>query len=275
MKEYLTDLSHLDHIVAAYAIPFAWKVLGAIAVWVIGGFLVRGLQRLLHLALEKRHVDPTLVRYADSTMGVLLKGLLFLMILSVFGIETTSFSAILAAAGVAIGVAWSGLLSNFAAGVFLILFRPFRVGDSISAAGVTGVVREVGLFATTIDNGDNLRIFVGNNKLFSDNILNYSSNRHRMISFRVQIASQINPEATIVALRAPLERLPGIDRGIPVSGDIAEITPWVTTLVFKVACSHADAGAVTNEGYRQLHAAIREQKLPLPALGDPRLLPTS
>lgn len=275
MKEYLNDLNRVDHFVSAYAIPFGWKVLGAIAVWVIGGFIVRGMQRIFHLALEKRHVDPTLVRYADSTMGVLLKGLLFLMILGVFGIETTSFSAILAAAGVAIGVAWSGLLSNFAAGVFLILFRPFRVGDSISAAGVTGVVREVGLFATTIDNGDNLRIFVGNNKLFSDNILNYSTNRHRILSFRVQVASQINPDATLAALRSQLETIPGLTPGIPVSAEIAEINPWVTTLIFKVATANADAGAVTNEGYRRLHVAIRDQKLPLPALGDPRLLPTS
>lgn len=276
MKEYIPQLGHFDHFLNTYALPFAWKVLGAIAVWVIGGMLVRGLQRLFHVALEKRHVDPTLVRYADSTLGVLLKGLLFLMILGVFGIETTSFSAILAAAGVAIGVAWSGLLSNFAAGVFLVLFRPFRVGDIISAGGVTGVVREIGLFATSIDSGDNFRVFVPNNKLFSDNITNHTTNAHRMVVFRIQIASHADPEAALAALRAPLEAIPKIDCLVPVTGEIVEIGPWVTTLQFKVACHHTDAGGVTAEGYRRLHETLRKLKLPTPAYSDPRLVaPTS
>jgi small conductance mechanosensitive channel len=92
----------------------------------------------------------------------------------VCGIETTSFAALLAAAGIAIGAAWSGLLANFAAGAFLIILRPFKVGDFISGAGITGTVKEIGLFATTIDQPDNVRTTIGNNKLFSDNIVNYT-----------------------------------------------------------------------------------------------------
>ena len=84
-------------------------------------------------------------------------------ILSYFGVQTNSFSALLAAVGIAIGAAWSGLLSNFAAGVFLIFLRPFRVGDLVTAGGITGIVEEIGMFTTTINTADNVKTFVGNN----------------------------------------------------------------------------------------------------------------
>jgi small conductance mechanosensitive channel len=133
MKEYVTSLTQVDQLLTRFVFPFAWKMLGAFAVWFIGGFFVRAVQKLLTRTLHRRQIDPTLIYYANSTLGLILKGLLILSILGIFGIETTSFSALLAAAGVAIGVAWSGLLANFAAGVFLVILRPFKVGDTILA----------------------------------------------------------------------------------------------------------------------------------------------
>ena len=143
MKEYLNDFTRFEFILNHYLAPFALRVIGAFALWIASGFVIRWTKRLLRKALEVRKVDPTLIIYASQTLGVALRALTVVAILNLFGIETTSFSAILAAAGVAIGVAWSGLLSNFAAGIFLILFRPFKSGDSITAGGVTGVVREI------------------------------------------------------------------------------------------------------------------------------------
>lgn len=273
MKDYINDTVRLEHLFAQYALPFALKILGAFAVWIIGGLIVKALRRLLGIALEKRHVDSTLVRYADSTLGLILKGLLFLMILSIFGIETTSFSAMLAAAGVAIGVAWSGLLSNFAAGVFLILFRPFRVGDVIAAAGVTGVVREIGLFATQIDTGENLRLFVGNNKLFSDNICNYTANSYRQVVIKIQISSQVDPEQALSELKHPLETIPNIESKYGVAAEITDFNPWVTTLQFKISCHHTSCSGVTAEAYRRLHQSIQAKNYPLPKAGEPRLNP--
>ena len=197
MNDYIHKLENIDDLIKHYALPFAFKVIGAIAVWIIGGILIRLVQRLIRTALHKRFVDKTLVNYANATSSFLLKAFLILSILGIFGIETTSFSALLAATGVAIGMAWSGLLSNFAAGVFLIVLRPFKVGDVITAAGINGTVREIGLFATTIDNGDNLRIFVGTNKIFSDNIQNYSTNAHRVLSFRIQLSGNVVPAEAI------------------------------------------------------------------------------
>jgi small conductance mechanosensitive channel len=260
----MESLKQAEVLLQQYIYPLAWKVLGAIAVWIIGGLVVKSVQRLLDATLARRKVDPTLIYYAHNTLGVSLKALLFLAILNIFGIETTSFSAILAAAGVAIGVAWSGLLSNFAAGIFLILLRPFRVGDVITAAGVTGVVREIGLFATTIDNGENLRMFVGNNKLFSDNICNYTTNSFRVAMMRVQVASEINVDEAIEKLSAPLKQIDGISSQQEVSGEVVEVTPNLSTLVFKVPCPPSQHAAVTAEAYRRIQQTIREQKFPMP-----------
>ncbi|MCU1238677.1 MAG: MscS Mechanosensitive ion channel [Candidatus Solibacter sp.] len=131
---------------------------------------------MVQKGLARQRLEPTLLRFTGNTIPVILNITLVIAILGYFGVQTTSFAALLAGAGLAIGTAWRGLLANFAAGIFLVVLRPFKVGDFISAAGITGTVEEVGLFVTTIDTPDNLRTFVGNNKLFSDNIQNYSAN---------------------------------------------------------------------------------------------------
>ena len=257
-----THVAKFDHILTTLIIPFAWKILGAFAVWILGGICIRTLQRILRSALNKRTVDPTLTTYASKTMGVALKILLVVAILGIFGIETTSFSAILAAAGVAIGIAWSGLLSNFAAGVFLILLRPFKVGDAISAAGVTGTVREIGLFATTIDTGDNLRIFVGNNKLFSDNILNYSSNAYRIATFKIQLSSEVNPSEALERFKSTLVLVPGVNPTPEVGGDIAELNTQGTLIQMRAACAQSDYPQVIAEGYKAIHETLRIANYP-------------
>ena len=152
-----------------------------------GRTVISGFQRVLHLALQKRKLDATLIRYVESLFSGILTILLLLGLLGLMGVETTSFAALLAAAGIAIGSAWSGLLSNFAAGIFLLVLRPFRVGDEINAGGVSGIVQEIGLFVTAIDTTDNLRIFVGNGRLFGDNIINYSHHPHRRITVKVPL----------------------------------------------------------------------------------------
>ena len=125
---------------------FGLKILGAIAFWLIGRWLINLAVKLMKKALRGQSVDATLAKYLTSVVSVILQIVLIVAILGFFGIETTSFAALFAAAGIAIGAAWSGLLANFAAGVFLVIFRPFQVGDFITAGGVTGTVEELGLF---------------------------------------------------------------------------------------------------------------------------------
>jgi small conductance mechanosensitive channel len=133
-----------------------------------------------------------------------------LSILSIFGVETASFAGILAAAGIAIGMAWSGLLSNFAAGVFMIVLRPFKVGDMITAGGVTGDVKEVGLFVTVIDTGDSIRNVVGNAKIFADVITNYTANPHRRVDLKAQLHHTVDPFEAAAKLREELPKIPNV-----------------------------------------------------------------
>lgn len=266
MSPAIPDLMQIEVLFKQYLIPFFLKVVGAFLLWFLADLLIRAIKGIFIRTLEKKNVDPTLVNYAKHSLGLALKAVALILILGIFGFETTSFSAILAAAGVAIGVAWSGLLSNFAAGVFLILFRPFKSGDTISAAGVTGVVREIGLFATTIDNGDNLRYFVGNNKLFSENILNYSRNDYRMASFRLQLAHPVDPLDAIEKIRSRLVTIEGTLKVPAPAGEIAEFNPLGTVILLKVAALPKDHVAVLNEGNRRIYEILKTEKYPVPEL---------
>jgi len=209
-------------------------------------------------------VDPTLIHYAKSTLNLVLKALLFLAILEIFGIETTSFSAILAAAGVAIGVAWSGLLSNFAAGVFLIILRPFRVGDSIQAAGITGTVREIGMFATTLDNSNNLRVFVSNNKLFSDNITNYSTNPYRIASFRIQLARGVDPNFAIALFSKEFQKIPSIATTPAVSGEVSEFNTLGVIVTLSVPAHQSVYNDIVARGNELIFKILKTEDFPTP-----------
>jgi small conductance mechanosensitive channel len=186
------------------------KVLGAIIVWVVGRWLISLSMRLLSVALTRQHVDATLIRYLISFLTIALNVVLVVAILGYFGLETTSFAALIAGAGLAIGAAWAGLLSNFAAGAFLLIFRPFKVSDYILAGGVEGTVHEIGLFTTTIHTPDNVVTIVGNAKIFSDNIKNYSANPYRRVELLAQLAHTVDPADAIARLRPVLERIPNV-----------------------------------------------------------------
>jgi small conductance mechanosensitive channel len=161
-------------------------------------------------ALRKQKIDPTLIRYIHSAVAALLNIVLVIGILGFFGVETTSFAALIAAAGVAIGMAWSGLLSNFAGGVFLVILQPFKVGDFVTVAGVTGTVEEIGLFATTLNTPDNVKTIIGNGKIFADTIQNFSANPYRRVELTAQLAHGVDPQAAIALLKPVLAQVPNV-----------------------------------------------------------------
>lgn len=207
--DILPDISAL---VQQYAIPLLWKVTGAIVLWTVGGIVIGVGTSVLRQAMTARGLEHTFATYVYGALSVLLKIALLVAILGIFGVVSTSFAAVLAAAGVAIGMAWSGLLANFAAGIFLVVLRPFKLGDTISTAGVTGDVCEIGIFATTLDTFDGVRVFVGNNKLFSDNIVNYSANPLRRVDLRAQVAHGVNLHELAASLIAHLKQVPNVSQ---------------------------------------------------------------
>lgn len=205
---------------------FGLKVLGAIVAWVVGRWLIGIGVRLIGAAMERgRKIDVTLIRYLKSIISVLLTVVLIMAILDIFGIRTTSFAALLAGAGLAIGAAWSGMLANFAAGIFLQVLRPYRVGDFISAGGVTGTVKELGLFATTILTPDNVTTIVGNNKAFGDNIQNYSTEAFRRVDCVAKVANGVDVNDAMARLRTAVAAIPNVMSSPAPDVEILQFTP--------------------------------------------------
>jgi len=255
----------LGNIINTYLIPLGWKLAGAIALWIVGGWVINLIGNLSNRGMTRQKVEPTLVRYVEATLRVIMRIVLVIVILSVFGIETTSFAALIAAAGVAIGVAWSGLLSNFAAGAFLIILRPFKVGDFISGAGITGTVKEIGLFATTIDQPDNVRTTVGNNKLFSDNIVNYTLNPCRRVDLTAQLAHSVDPKQAIELIRARISQIPNVQKDPAPDVEILEFNAAGTKLVVRPYCHNDHYWQVYFDTNKALAEVGGANNWPIPA----------
>src|SRR4030095_12360492 len=170
------DVNALAQNAITTLIAVAWRVAGAVALWLIGRWLISLALDMLGRAAAQQKLDLTLTRYLQTALKILLNAALIVAILSFFGVETTTFAALLAAGGVAIGVAGGAVLANFAAGAFLVFWRPFKVGDVVTAGGVTGTVDAIGLFGTTINTPDNVSTIIGNNKIFADTIQNSAVN---------------------------------------------------------------------------------------------------
>lgn len=186
------------------------KILAAIAFWVVGRWLIGKVISLMQAAMGRNNVDPTLTKYLGSIIAIALNIALVLGILGYFGIQTTSFAAMLAGAGVAIGAAWSGMLGNFAAGAFMLILRPFKVGDFVSVGGITGTVHELGLFGTTIITPDNVLTLVGNSKVFGDTVMNYSARPSRRVERTAQLAGGVDVVDAQARLKAAVAAIPNV-----------------------------------------------------------------
>jgi len=204
------DMASIQTFVSTTATELAIKVLAAIAFWVIGRRLIGRVISVMQAAMSRNHVDPTLTKYLGSIVAIALNIALVLGILGYFGIQTTSFAAMLAGAGVAIGAAWSGMLGNFAAGAFMLVLRPFKVGDFVSIGGVSGTVHELGLFGTTIVTPDNVMTLIGNGKIFGDTIQNFSVLPVRRVDRTAQLAGSVDPLDAIQRFKAAVAKIPNV-----------------------------------------------------------------
>ena len=164
------------------------KILLAIVVFLVGRWIVRRLNKLLAKILEKRHVEASLSTFVKSLVNITLTLLLIIVVIGVLGIETSSFIALFASAGVAIGMALSGTLQNFAGGVMILLFKPFKVGDTIESQGQSGTVREIQIFNTILATPDNKIIIIPNGGLSTGLMKNYSREATRRVDWEFGIA---------------------------------------------------------------------------------------
>jgi len=172
-------LNQINQIVLEYG-P---KLIGAIAVWIIGGWVIKALTNRFNKMLEKRETDESLKPFLKSLVGSLLKVLLIITVLGMLGVQMTSFIATLGAAGLAVGLALSGTLQNFAGGVMILIFKPFKVGDVIEAQGFLGKVSEIQIFNTILKTPDNKTIIIPNGGLATSSMTNYTTEPTRRVDW--------------------------------------------------------------------------------------------
>ncbi|MCF7794208.1 MAG: mechanosensitive ion channel [Candidatus Cloacimonetes bacterium] len=172
---------------------FGLKFLAALAILIIGRIIVNSIKKLIVKVMDKRHVDPTITTFLSSLIKTVLWVFVILAALAQLGIQTTSFLAVIGAAGLAIGLALQGSLSNFASGFLIILFRPFKVGDAVEAGGVMGMINQINMFNTEFRSFDNKKIIVPNSQIMNGTITNYTAENQRRVdlTFGVGYGSDI------------------------------------------------------------------------------------
>ena len=259
------DVNALIQNASVVLVALAWKVAGAIALWLVGRWLISFALGLVGRALSRQRFDVTLARYMQTTLKILLNVVLIVAMLGFFGVETTSFAALLAAGGVAIGIAWGGLLANFAAGAFLVFLRPFKVGDFVTAAGVTGTVESIGLFGTVINTPDNVHTIVGNNKVFSDNIQNFSTNAYRRVDLTATINNSVDHRDAIRLIRQKVSTIPNVLASPAPDVDVLQFTPAGPLLCVRPYCNNQHYWQVYFDTNRMIREAFGEAGFPVPS----------
>ena len=179
--------SLLDQLSEA-VLTYGPKLIGGILVWIIGSFIIKILMGSFSKMLDKRKTDSSLKPFLISLTSILLKTMLAISVLSMLGVQMTSFIAILGAAGLAVGMALSGTLQNFARGVIILLFKPFKIGDYINAQGHAGIVKEIQIFNTILLELDNKTVIIPNGPLSTGSMVNYSTEPTRRVDFTFGIA---------------------------------------------------------------------------------------
>lgn len=221
-------------------ITYGIKVLAAIAIFIIGKMIAKWVKKLVIKVMKKADVDQIIIGFTSSIAYIAMLAFVVVAALGQLGIQTTSFIAILGAAGLAIGLALQGSLANFAAGFLMIIFRPFKVGDVVEAAGVTGKVNAIHIFTTTLTTPDNKTIIIPNAKLGGDNIINYSTQATR----RVDLTVGVSYDADLKEVRTILEDIVSKDARILSDPEhqvaVAELADNSVNFVVRVWVESAD-----------------------------------
>ena len=222
------------------AIPYGIKIVLALVIFVVGLSVIKILSGMLKRTMTARNVDPTIEKFVGSIAYYLMFAFVVIASLGQLGVQTASVIAILGAAGLAVGLALQGTLSNFAAGVMMILLRPIKVGDYIEVAGVGGSVAEVAIFATTLLTPDNKTIVIANSQVMGDTIVNYSTQPQR----RIDLVIGVGYGASLEQVKKELQLIADADQRIlhdkGVTIGVVELADSSVNLVFRTWVNTAD-----------------------------------
>ncbi len=244
MENTVSDVSNLANVALTkgtdLAVTYAPKILGALVVWIIGKFIIGKIVKLAGKSVDKSKIDSTLAPFIKNMIRYVLLTLLALSVVGILGVETTSFAAIIAAAGLAVGMGLQGSLGNFAGGVLLLIFRPFSVGDVIKAQGYEGQVEEILLFVTRLKTLDNRTIFIPNGPLAGGPIENYSKEEWRRVDMDFKVGAGQDVDQARKAMVQALNGVNGVTSSPAATVAVTGLTEYATQLQARPFCKPAD-----------------------------------
>lgn len=251
---------------STWSVAVARKLVFAVLIYLIGRSIIRKGMRLIDRYQLMAKLDPTAASFIRNIINGVLYLLLCIMMIGVLGVPMASVIAVLASAGLAVGMALQGSLSNLAGGIMLLIFRPFNVEDYIAAAGVDGTVKEINMFYTVLLTPDNRTITVPNGTMMSSHITNFSRQENRRVDWKINVGTDADPEAVKVIL---LEKLSGdsrIFRDPEPFAELSAVTRDYTEITIRVWVRNADYWDVYFEALREMNQALRQAGVAAPAL---------
>ncbi len=249
------DLADVLSRITTLITDWGLKVLGALVVLIVGRMIAKSIRKGVTKALERGKMDPTLIPFMSSLTYYLVMAFVLIAVLGMVGIQTASMIALLGAAGLAVGLALQGTMANFASGVMLLIFRPFQKGDFIEAAGVAGSVDTVGIFTTTLNTPDNVRIVLPNGTVWGQTIKNYATNATRRVDMVMGISYDDDIGAAIDTINKVLGNEPRLLQDPAPTVAVAELADSSVNIVVRPWCKKEDYWGVKFD----LTRALKEQ----------------
>ncbi|MCF7559238.1 mechanosensitive ion channel [Sabulilitoribacter multivorans] len=243
---------------------YGLKIIGALIIWIIGSWVIKLILKGLRKAMEKADYDISLKKFLMNLLKWILKIVLIIVVLGTVGVETTSFAAILAAAGLAIGLALQGSLGNFAGGVLIMIFKPFKIGDLIEAQGEIGVVKQIEIFTTKLTGLSNKEIIIPNGSLSNGNIVNYSTEGTRRVDLIFGVGYDSNIKKTKEVLMNVLTSHPKILKDPAPSVTVMELADSSINFAVRPWCETADYWAVYFDVTEQTKEALDAAGIDIP-----------
>ncbi len=234
------DKNQIIEKVISLATEYGIKIISALIVWIIGNWIIKKIKGIIASYMKKSSYEPTLQKFTLNLVSWVLKILLIVVILSQLGIETTSFAAILAAAGLAVGMALQGSLANFAGGVLIMIFKPYKIGDLIEAQGELGIVKEIEIFTTKINTLDNKEVILPNGTLSNGTITNYSTEKLRRVDLIMGVSYDADMKETKEVLMKVLTENPKVVKDPIPQVEVYELADSSVNFVVRPWCNNDD-----------------------------------
>ena len=252
------------NLITEIGITYGTKLLGAIVVWIIGRWVIKGIVKAIVKIMDKKETEETLKKFIKIFLNIVLQILLIISVLTMLGVEMTSFIALLGAAGLAIGMALSGTLQNFAGGVMLLIFKPFKVGDVIEAQGFIGSVNEIQLFNTILKTPDNRTIIIPNSALVNVSMVNYSTEPQRRVDWTFGIGYGDDVEKAKAVIQRLCEEDERILKEPPVFIGVSELADSSVNLTVRAWVKGTDYWDVFFDMNKKIYETFTKEGLNIP-----------